>query len=520
MALTRSAWMFIAGIYVLLCTASPAFAQTAGVITAQAAQVLPISPEQPDPLLTGTMHYRLGNYEEALDDLTKARLKDPLSAVAAYYLGATLKKMQLYSKALPHLTNATALQPPVTAAYLDLADVYYVLGKNDEALKALASAEKQNVDPSQTAFLKGLVLIKKRSYAEAEASLEKARKLDPRLSGAVDFQIATIFHRQGKQAEARERFLAVAEKDPESEIGQMAGQQADALAKRLLTERPFSAVVSAMFQFDSNVVLKPDNAAAAASISNQSDTALVVAARAEYGPAVPAPYSLKLQYALYLSRYQDLSAYDVTSHTLSVAPARPINDGTLSAPVSYNLTNVHGSPYLKAISVAPVYVFNPVEGQQAHASLRLQKKDFQSPVAIPDEDRDSTETALGLSWYWPFGRQQGFVNARYEINREDAKGRNWSYLGNRFNAGVLYPASELLKLSLGIEAYLQDYENVNLSFNTKRKDTTTTVTAQALYSLGGNIDAHVMYVYMKDASTIDVYAFSKNIFSVGLYARF
>jgi tetratricopeptide (TPR) repeat protein len=510
MVFMRSAGLVIAGSFLLFGAVPSAFGQTAQ----------PASASQPDHMLQGTMHYRLGNYEEALDDLTKARIKDPKSPIAAYYLGATLKKMQQYDKALPQLLEAVTLYPVVKEAYLELADVYYVLGRNDEALKAIASAEGDDVDPPQAAFLKGLVLVKKRSYTEAEVAFEKARRLDPRLASAVDFQIASIYHRQGKQIDALDRFTAVAAQDPNSDIGLMAKQQADVLSKRLKTGERFTAVVAAQYQYDSNVVLKPSSASSAVAITNESDTAVVIAARAEYAPLFPAPYSLKLQYALYLSRYDKLSNYDVTSNTFGIAPGMTVGGGQLTAPVSYNMTDVDGKSYLKAFGIAPVYVFTPVEGQQAQVLLRFQQKDYQTVVTAPDEDRDSTDLGAGLSWYWPFAQQKGFVNARYEINQENAKGRNWSYLGNKINGGVLYPASEALKLSLGAEVYLQSYNNVNSSFNQKRQDTVVTVTAQALYALGKNVDAHLMYVYMKDDSTIDVYAFSKNVFGIGVYARF
>ena len=507
MAFMRTAGMFLAGLLLLAGPVPAAFGQAA-------------RSSQPDYILQGTMNYRLGNYEEAVDDLTKARIEDPRSPVAAYYLGAALKKMQQYDKAIPHLMEAVSLPPVVKEAYLDLADVYYVLGRNDEALKAIASAEGDDVDPPQASFLKGLVLMKKRSYTEAEVSFEKARALDPKLSSAVDFQLATIYHRQGRQEEARDRFLAVAEQDPQSDVGFMAKHQAEALSKRLQSTPRFSAVVSGQVQYDSNVLLKPDNAASASAITNESDMALVIAARAEYAPKVPAPYSMKLQYGLYLSRYSELSNYDVASNTFTVAPGATVGDGTLTAPVFYNMTNVDGKAYLSVFGVAPVYVFTPVEGQQAQAMLRFQQKDYRTAVTSPDEDRDSTDIAAGLSWYWPFAQQTGFVTVRYEINSEDAKGSNWSYLGNKVNAGVLYPASEVLKLSLGAEIYLQSYSGVNTAFKVKREDTTVTVTAQALYALGRNIDAHLMYVYMQDDSTIDVYAFSKHIVGIGLYARF
>lgn len=513
MALLRSAGLFLALSLLLAGGAPAAFGQAA-----RAAQ--PAAWAQSDYILQGSLQYRLGNYEEALDTLTKARIKDPRSPVAAYYLGATLKKLQQFDKAVPHLLEAVSLPPVVKEAYLELADTYYVLGRNDEALKAIASAEGDDVDPPQTAFLKGLVLVKKRSYTEAEVSFEKARSLDPRLAGAVNFQIASIYHRLGRQEEARDRFLSVAEQEPNSDVGLMAKHQAEAISQKLKMTPRFSAVVSGQVQYDSNVLLKPDSAASAAAITNESDLALVVAARADYAPKVPAPYSMKLQYALYLSRYQELSHYDLTSNTFTVSPGVTIGDGSLTVPVFYSLASVDAKPYLSAAGLAPVYVFTPVEGQQAQAMVRYQRKDYRSAVPSPDEDRDASDIGAGLSWYWPFARQAGFVNARYELNREDAKGNNWSYLGNKVNAGVLYPASELLKLSLGAEVYLQAYSNVNTSFNQKRQDTTITITAQALYNLRGNLDAHFMYVFMKDDSTIDVYAFSKNIFGIGLYARF
>lgn len=449
----------IAAVLLLTATAAVAQAQeapssalaTQPTIT-QPAEPVPQAVQEPDLMLQGTMNFRLGNYEEALDELTRARIKDPRSPVAAYYLGATLKKMQQYGKALPNLMEAVTLQPIAKEAYLDLADVYYVLGKNEEALKALDLSEKEGIEPAQTTFLKGLVLMKQRKYAESAASFEKARSLDPKLENAADFQIATILHRQGKQAEARDLFSTVAARDPDSDTGQMAKQQAEALSKRMQTGERFQAVVSAQYQYDSNVILKPDSAATASSISNQSDTALVMAVRAEYAPVVPGAYTLKLQYALYQSMYQKLSTYDVQSHTIGIAPGSAFGDSSVLVPLSYNMTTVDGKDYLTAITLAPVYIFTPTEGRQAQASLKYQQKDFQSMVAIPDENRDSTDIGAGLSWYWLFDQQKGFVNAKYELNQENATGANWSYLGNKFSAGALYPATDALKLAVGLDA--------------------------------------------------------------------
>ena len=81
-------------------------------------QATPPAREQPasvpgqEILIQGVNNFRLGNYEEALDEFTTARAQDPQSSVAAYYLGVTLKKMEQFQNAIPPLMAAVTLQPP------------------------------------------------------------------------------------------------------------------------------------------------------------------------------------------------------------------------------------------------------------------------------------------------------------------------------------------------------------------------------------------------------------------------
>ena len=491
-----------------------------GCISAASAQETKPAVRDPGALARGIAFYEGGNYEEAGAELNKARLEQPGSAQAAFYLGMTLKKLQQYAKALAPLRDATTLQPPVPEAFLELADAYYVLGRNEEALHALDVAEQEGIEPGQTFFLRGLIQMKNRKNDEALASFEKAKSADPKIASAADFQIATVYQRQGEQQKALERFTAVTARDPDSDVGQMAKQQADALARQLKSRGSFSAVVSLLEQYDSNVILKPDSGGGADAISGESDLATVLSARLEYTAPMAPPYNLKAQYALYLNKHQDLKTYDVQSHSFGIVPTYDMGESSLALLASYNLTLVDGDKYLTAFLLSPLYVRTPAEGQQAHFSLRFLQKDYQKPVSSPDEDRDSTDIGLGVSWFWLFSQQRGFVNARYEINREDAKGANWSYLGNKVAGGFLYPVTESLKASMGLDVYYQDYENVNTAFNEKRRDITSTLTVQALYALTKSIDAHLQYLYMQDDSTIDVYAFHKYIVGLGLYARF
>jgi len=132
--------------------------------------------------------YQHENYEEAIVSFEDLRAKHPDSSPIAYYLGLTYKKLQDYKKARPHFEAAYALNDSNDNALLELIDVLYQTGENEEALKWIEVAEKKSIKPAQIAFFKGLVLLKKGDQAEkAIESFNKAEELDESLAGSVKY---------------------------------------------------------------------------------------------------------------------------------------------------------------------------------------------------------------------------------------------------------------------------------------------------------------------------------------------
>lgn len=496
-------------------SAFPAFAQNA-----ERPQEQTSPPVSESALRQGVQDYRSGSYEEALEGLEKARALEPQSSVAAYYLGATLNRMQRFEDAIPNLKDATSIQPPEKEAFLELAEAYYALQDTDEALLAIEACEREGVAPGRTAFIKGLALMQKRSYPAALASFEKAKADDPKLASEADFHVATIYHRLGKITEARDLFTRIAEGDPESDIGHMARQQLDALTARLTKKKHFSAIANVQYQHDSNVVLKPDDSSSAGGISNKSDNAAVLSLRAEYELPLALPYGVKFQYSGYANFHNELTDYDLQRHTFGVSPSYRIGENTASLPISYNETLVDENRYLSVFAVAPTYSVVTGEDQFALASITYQNKDFPQTPISPAEDRSGTSLGAGISWFHLIARQKGFTNLKYEFSREKTDGANWSMQENKVGAGVLYPVLDHIKLALGVEAYRQAFDNVNVLYGEKRTDTGYTVNAQILYALTHVLDAQLQYVLITNDSNIDVYTYHKNIFGVGLYARY
>ncbi len=503
-------------------TVKPASAQTT---TAQPAKPKPpakpaVSRRQAQRLLDqGIADFNLGNYEEARDELTQARAGNPGSASAAYYLGATFRKMQRYDEALPQLQDAVRLQPPEKDAFVDLADTLYAMDRDDEALHALEVAENENIRPAQTAFLKGLVLEKEREHDEARASFEKAKAADPELAAAADYQIALIEVRRGNQVQAKAMLTAIADREPpDSDIGGMARQQAESITEAMKAKPTVHLGVGLQEQYDSNVVLKPDSTPVA--VAHKGDMATIASVQAGYAGNLSPSRGLNLQYGFYQSQYRKLHDFDVQSHSLTVTPAYRMGENTANLQLGYNYTLVNKERYLSTISLSPRYLFVPREGRQTTVSLKYELNDYLQAPSLPSEDRDSTNVGASVAWLRLLNGQAGFTNIKYELNKENAKGRNWSYLGNRLTGGAVYRKYAPWTYSGGIDCYLQSFDNVHTVFNKKRQDLTLSLNGQAGYALGRFTELQLQAAAVKAKSTISVYTYTKYTLTLGVNARF
>ncbi|MFA6143155.1 MAG: tetratricopeptide repeat protein, partial [Candidatus Omnitrophota bacterium] len=122
------------------------------------------------------------NFDEALVLFQELRKEDPNSSIAAYYLGLTLKQVQRYKEAKPELEAAATLTPRVDNAIPELIDLLFKLEEFDEAKKWIETAEKDNIAPAQTAFIKGMILLRENKDTDATiAAFDKAKSLDESL---------------------------------------------------------------------------------------------------------------------------------------------------------------------------------------------------------------------------------------------------------------------------------------------------------------------------------------------------
>ena len=133
-----------------------------------------------------------------LEGILKARESDPQ---LQYALGSVLYLEGHLTDAATHLRESVRLQPEQLAPYYYLALVAQGSGKRAEAIELWRIFSRRYPDHASSCEALGGLLMSAHRYSEAETSLEKAVRLNPK-SVKANYQLGLLLARMGRKAEA------------------------------------------------------------------------------------------------------------------------------------------------------------------------------------------------------------------------------------------------------------------------------------------------------------------------------
>lgn len=284
------------------------------------------------------------NYEEALIPLQELRRDDPRSSVTAYYLGLTLKQLQRCKEAKPHLEAAATLTPKIGNAVSELIDLLYKLDQLDEAKRWIDIAEKAGIAPSQTAFMKGLILLKEdKDINAAIAAFDKAQSLDELLTGMVKYYKGIAYLQAKELSKAKEVFKDVVMATPGQGLAAYANEYMDTISRVEEAAKPFHGYAQAVMQYDDNVVLMPGDESMVSGISEKEDWRQTYTAQCDYNFKFGDKASIKPGYSFYYAKQSNLGFYDMTSHDITLLPSLYFDKLAVTFPIHYNYITVNES---------------------------------------------------------------------------------------------------------------------------------------------------------------------------------
>ncbi|MFA5363487.1 MAG: tetratricopeptide repeat protein [Candidatus Omnitrophota bacterium] len=462
------------------------------------------------------------NYEQALPLLNELRTADPQSSEIACYLGMTYKRLQDFLAAKPHLEAAVTLQPRVKNAFLELIDLLYQCEELDEAKKWIEIAEKENVDPAQTAFFKGLVLLKEGADPQgAIQSFENAEKLNPSLAQTVKYQKGLAYVQLEKFKEAKGLFREIIAKEPETDLAKFANEYISAITRRQEAKKAFRGSVGYSLQYDDNVVFKPTDDDLATGISSEDDWKNVFTAKGDYNLKINKNFGIKTGVSLFNSKHNDIGFYDVMSYDLPVQPTFYFKKAAIAFPIHFNYIDVNEKKYLTTMGYGNINSLMIGKKQMAQVQLQYNKKNFHWDTANPAEIKSSREYLWAAGWFYFFTKdREGLLNVRYAMNYDDAEGDNWRYHGNRLTFSSVVPLAEKLKWNFVADYFRQDFTKRNSLYDKVRHDDVYTAINLLAYEIFENTEVQLQHAFVYDSASIGAYKFKKNTYSVGVKYRF
>jgi len=137
-------------------------------------------PENFEALLRlGVSYQNMGRFREASEMLGAVVEKNPEHAIARAHLGTTLKAQGLYQQALEHYVYIAGYFAKSAVFHTDLGEVYYNLGRTDEAIAELASAIKIDAGYWRSHFLLSFAYGDNGQLQEALEESRVASRLNP-----------------------------------------------------------------------------------------------------------------------------------------------------------------------------------------------------------------------------------------------------------------------------------------------------------------------------------------------------
>jgi hypothetical protein len=160
--------------------------------------------------------------------------------------------------------------------------------------------------------------------------------------------------------------------------------------------------------------------------------------------------------------------------------------------------------------------------------FRYQIKTFYNEPANNDprffgpDVRDGFNTMFGFSHVFRLFNDAHFVRFGYQYDNENTDGSNFTYRGNKFLTGgqVSLPLPTF-RLRYSLDIHWRDYNAhpntffpANAPGTVKREDIQYNHLVQLVDELPYNFSLIFQYQYLRNDSNIDIYDYTKNVFSL------
>ena len=428
-------------------------------------------------------------YEEALEYLREAVQQDPKNVEALYYTGLVNIALQRFEGAVQALERARTLAPDDFSVRFLLGVGYFAQERYDRAEPILNQCFRERPTTDGLGYYVGFMRYRKKDYAGALEAFKGETSQNPAIVQLAHFYSGLALAVMGQPERATSELDAATRGLTGSAITGPAERLRDAIAAGGGAGSRFHGEVRLGFTYDTNVKVLPnpsnDPLANEIRFLDTKSTGELASVTLSYDWLRYGNWESTIGYQFFQTLVDNFHDFDVQDQavTLGGTYRGAFETGALAGSrffvggqyafdnqllggnqfLQRNTGTLFGTLQLNAGGDSfwnPTHVFSPV--------FRVQGKVFNNFTDFPlppEENRDAMNYMVGLShtFYWSGDRH--WFRVGYQWDTDVARGRNWSYRGNRVLAGVQYtlPWWET-RLGYNMDVHFVNYLHANSEF--------------------------------------------------------
>lgn len=474
----------------------------------------------------GLAELHAGHAEAAMALFQKAVEADPNDVRGLYYRGLGYGRAGHYAEAAADLEKVVAAgDPSIERDRLELGYAYYRLERYDDAAAQLEiAAQKPGRTQGEATMLLGIVESRRGNHEAAQAALSKVERLDPTKALAARYYIGLDDYRAGKSREAQEHFDWVSMNGGDSPFA----REANAFLRDIREGghgKPYILHAGLAFEYDSNVVLAPDNGNVAHNvygISNKDDGRAVYTAGAKYSVLSTPSWQVAFAYDFLATQHFDLDAYDVQTHRVGGDVQYLTGPFTLGLAGAYEFSLLDEDSLYNGGILLPWLRYDEGALGRAEVYYRMRHRDF-----IPsdfDPVRNGTNHAAGARQFFSIGSRERSIILGYRFDADVADeniGEQYDYTGNQIETGIDWDFGEGW-LGDAIFTYEnENYDGASAGPTTgDREDNIYQVITRLQKRLGEYVWLNASYVFVRNDSNQVSFDYTRHITSLGVEVRY
>lgn len=488
----------------------------------------------------GAVEFGRGRYEQAEAFFRAALKAKPDDHEAGAFLGQTLVRRKKYDEAETLFKRMLELDASQGSAWLGLGIVQYHRKQFPEAKASLLAAEQTSPDDPLVHYYLGLVHHELGEFEDAPGRFQRAMALSPDLAPSAQYYSGVAHLRRGQPDDARAALEAAIAAEPDSEQAVSAKELLGQLGPPTAAPSRWKVNAAAGMEYDTNVVLLPGGTsppAGATGISNQADYRTVLNGGLDFRGLQTDHWTGGIAYNIYQSFQAHLSGFDVQDHSPSAYLQYQDGPWTVGAQYIYNYTLVGRAPYLNANTALTTVTLAESTSSSTQFQFRYMDKIFRSGRFLLNEARNGKNWLVGVTQYLALAENKGRMWLGYIFDTDVTGGgspavagppntpdnADWDYQGHHVTTGIEMPPILTLNVSLAFDWIHQQYSNPNsysVDGRTRRRDNIYSFTGAVSRDLNENFSLTFQYAYNRDDTNVDVFTYTRSVYSLLLNASF